>query len=246
MPQKKIQFDILTLFPEFFESPLSTSLISKALKKGIIGINFHDIRRYGVGKRRQVDDRPFGGGPGMVLKPDVLKRSLQSVISVAPKHPEGYKPYIVSLDPAGKVYNQEKAQKLSKKGWLIFICGHYEGVDERFKELFVDEEISIGDYILGGGETAALVLIDSISRLIPGFLGEKQSLVNESFSRAKVNQKKVKLLDYPVYTRPEEFAGKKVPGILLSGDHAKINKWRLNQQIEKTKRKRPDLLKAKI
>ncbi|OGY26819.1 MAG: hypothetical protein A2Z42_03300, partial [Candidatus Woykebacteria bacterium RBG_19FT_COMBO_43_10] len=179
-------------------------------------------------------------------KPDVLKRSLQSVISVAPKHPEGYKPYIVSLDPAGKVYNQEKAQKLSKKGWLIFICGHYEGVDERFKELFVDEEISIGDYILGGGETAALVLIDSISRLIPGFLGEKQSLVNESFSRAKVNQKKVKLLDYPVYTRPEEFAGKKVPGILLSGDHAKINKWRLNQQIEKTKRKRPDLLKAKI
>ena len=246
MPQKKIQFDILTLFPEFFESPLSTSLISKALKKGVIGINFHDIRQYGVGKRKQVDDRPFGGGPGMVLKPDVLERSLQSVISVAPKHPEGYKPYIVLLDPAGKLYNQEKVQKLSKKGWLIFICGHYEGVDERFKDLFVDEEISIGDYILGGGETAALVLIDSISRLIPGFLGEKQSLVNESFSSAKVNQKKVKLLDYPVYTRPEEFAGKKVPGILLSGDHAKINKWRLNEQIEKTKMKRPDLLKAKI
>ena len=245
MPQKKIQFDILTLFPEFFESPLSTSLISKALKKGVIGINFHDIRQYGVGKRREVDDRPFGGGPGMILKPDVLERSLQSVISATPKHSEGYKPYIVLLDPAGKVYNQEKAQKLSKKKWLVFICGHYEGVDERFKDLFVDEEISIGDYILGGGETAALVLIDSISRLIPGFLGEKQSLVNESFSSAKVNQKKVKLLDYPVYTRPEEFAGKKVPGILLSGDHAKINKWRLDEQIEKTKRKRPDLLKAK-
>src|SRR3990167_2098267 len=246
MPQKKIQFDILTLFPEFSESPLSTSLISKALKRGVIGINFHDIRPYGVGKRRQVDDRPFGGGPGMILKPDVLGGSLQSVISATPKHPEGYKPYIVLLDPAGKVYNQEKAQKLSKKGWLIFICGHYEGVDERFKDLFVDEEISIGDYILGGGETAALVLIDSISRLIPGFLGEKQSLVNESFSSVTVNQKKVKLLDYPVYTRPEEFAGKKVPRILLSGDHAKIRKWRLDKQIDKTKRKRPDLLEAKI
>ncbi len=245
MAQKKIQFDILTLFPKFFKSPLSTSLISKALKKGVIGINLHNIREHGVGKRRQVDDRPFGGGPGMVLKPDVLERSLQSVTSATPKHPEGYKPYIVLLDPTGKVYNQEKAQKLSKKRWLIFICGHYEGVDERFKELFIDEEISIGDYILGGGEPAALVLIDSISRLIPGFLGEKQSLDTESFSSAGVNGQKVKLLDYPVYTRPEEFAGKKVPQVLLSGDHAKISKWRLNKQIEETKRKRPDLLKAK-
>lgn len=243
MPQKKMLFDILTLFPEFFKSPLSTSLISKALKKGVIDINLHDIRQYGVGKRRQVDDRPFGGGPGMILKPDVLERSLQNVISAAPKRPEGYKPYVVLLDPAGKVYNQEKAQKLSKKGWLIFICGHYEGVDERFKELFVDEEISIGDYIVGGGETATLVLIDSISRLVPGFLGKKGSLDTESFSSAKVNGQKVKLLDYPVYTRPEEFAGKKVPRILLSGDHAKISNWRLDKQIAKTRKKRPDLLK---
>ena len=238
-----MRFDLITLFPELFAPFLSVGVTRRAYESGQVDVHLWNPRDFAEGNYRRVDDRPFGGGPGMVLKPDVLERSLTSVILAAPEHLESPKPYVVLLDPTGKVFDQEKAQKLSKKKWLVLICGHYEGVDERFKELFVDEEISIGDYVLGGGETAALVLIDTISRLIPGFLGEKQSLDTESFSSVQVNRKRVKLLDYPVYTRPEEFAGKKVPMILLSGDHAKISNWRLSRQIEKTKRKRPDLLK---
>lgn len=244
MPDPKIRFDILSLFPEFFKSPLSSSLISKAIKKGLIEVKTHDIRDFGTGKHKQVDDRPFGGGPGMVLKADVLANSLQDTIATGKKTRKGAKPHVILLDPTGKQYNQKKVRKLSKMGWVILICGHYEGVDERFKELFVGEEISIGDYIVSGGETASLVLIDSIARLIPGFLGKEESTVRESFSTTKVGVRDVKLLDYPDYTRPKEFAGKKIPEVLLSGDHVKIRNWRLKKQIEKTKSRRPDLLKT--
>jgi len=235
-----MRIDILTLFPGFFKSPFATSLISKAIAKKILGIRIHDIRKAGVGTHRQVDDRPFGGGPGMVLKPDVLAASLKNA---AEDKTAKDTPYVILLDPAGTPFNQEVAKKLSQRKRLVLICGHYEGVDERFKEFFVDEEISIGDYILSGGETAALVVVDAISRLIPGFLGKEESAVFESFSKHKVSGKEICLLDYPVYTRPEIFAGKKVPKTLLSGNHAAIEKWRLTAAIEKTKNKRPDLLR---
>ncbi|HEX7456049.1 MAG TPA: tRNA (guanosine(37)-N1)-methyltransferase TrmD, partial [Candidatus Nanoarchaeia archaeon] len=198
-----IQFDILTLFPDFFKTPLSSSLTAKAISKEILAVEVHDIRKFGKGKRRQVDDRPFGGGPGMVLKPDCLADSLKQVAAQGQKKLKEAKPHVIFLDPGGRAFNQERAQGLARKRWIILICGHYEGVDERFKELFVDEEISIGDYILSGGETAALVLVDTIARLIPGFLGKSDSAVFESFSKAKLDGKKVLLLDYPVYTRPE-------------------------------------------
>ena len=173
----------------------------------------------------------------MVLKPDVLASCLRAVLKKG-----ATKPYVIVLDPAGTKYNQEKAEELSKKRRLVLICGRYEGIDERFKKLYADEEISIGDYVLSGGETAALVLIDTISRQIPGFLGKDESSVSESFSKIDIGERKVPLLDYPTYTRPENFENKKVPRVLLSGNHGKIAKWRTEKSIEKTKKKRPDLL----
>ena len=238
-----MRIDILTLFPDFFKGPLSTSLIAKAVNKEILNIEIHNIREAGTGKHKQVDDRPFGGGPGMVLKPDVLAAALKNVVrKEGGKNAAEKEPYVILLDPAGTLFNQEAARALSQKRWLVLICGHYEGVDERFKELFVDLEISIGDYILGGGEPAALVVIDAISRLVPGFLGKEESAIFESFSKVKLAEKEVLLLDYPVYTRPESLSGRKVPKVLLSGNHEEIKKWRLAASIEKTKKRRPDLL----
>ena len=242
MPKDPILFDILTLFPNFFSGPLSTSLTNKGIHANLIKVGVHDIRDFGSGKHRQVDDRPFGGGPGMVLKPDVLAKSLKNLVDKRSKLVKS-KPHVVLLDAAGSLLKQEKAQSLAKKSWVILICGHYEGVDERFKNAFVDEEISIGDYILTGGEPAALVVLDSVSRLIPGFLGKKESVTSESFAKVRVENKELKLLDYPVYTRPDIFAGRKVPEVLLSGNHQKIGKWRLEKSLEKTKKKRPDLLR---
>jgi tRNA (guanine37-N1)-methyltransferase len=242
MAKVSLHFDILTLFPDFFNSLPSYSLICKTLKSGLVEMEVHDIRDFGKGAHRQVDDRPFGGGPGMVLKADVLHDCLKNTINLGYKKRRGRKPHIVLLDPAGETFKQEKAVQLSKKDWLILICGHYEGIDERFKK-FVAEEISIGDYVLGGGETAALVIVDAVSRLVPGFLGKKESAISESFSKVPIKCGQTQLLDYPAYTRPESFLGKKVPKILLSGDHQKISKWRTVKRIEKTREKRPDLLK---
>lgn len=238
-----MRIDILTLFPDFFSSPLSTSLLSKAIKKKIVGIYLHNIRDFGTGKHKSVDDRPFGGGPGMVLKVDVLSKALESTIEKSRKAGCDKKPWIVLLDPAGERLTQEKAKKLSKKGWIILICGHYEGVDERFKELYLDQEISIGDYVLNGGEAAAFVLIEAVSRLLPGFLNKRESVQTESFSKEKIAGKEITLLDYPCYTRPERFKGKGVPKILISGNHEKIRKWRMEQALKKTKKQRPDLLR---
>ena len=199
------------------------------------------MRKSGKGVHKQVDDRPFGGGPGMVLKPDVLLDSLRKAISLGKKELKSTKPHIILLDPTGNIFKQEKAFQLSKKGWIILICGHYEGVDERFKQ-FVSEEVSIGDYVLGGGETAALVLIDAISRMVPGFLGKDESATSESFTRPSNKGESPLLLDYPAYTRPENFLGTNVPQVLLSGNHKEITKWRANKRTEKTIKKRPDLL----
>lgn len=236
---KKISFDIITLFPNFFKSPFETSLQRKAIQKGILDIRIHDLREFGVGKHKQTDDRPFGGGPGMVLKTDVLAQALNKVLS-GTRHSK--RPYVILLDAAGNKLGQKKVEGLVKKESIVLICGHYEGVDERFKKLYVDEEISIGDYILSGGEAASLVTIDAISRLVPGFLGSSDSATTESFSKTFVEGKPLRLLDYPVYTKPTEFKGEKVPAILLSGNHKEISKWREQKSIEKTTKRRPDLL----
>lgn len=239
MVKEKIRFDILTIFPDFFKNPLKSSLLGKAINTNLIAVNIYNIRDFGVGKHKKVDDRPFGGGPGMVLKPDVLANSLNFML----KSVETKRSYIVMLDPTGTPLNQEKLQQLAKKRRVTLVCGHYEGVDQRFKEKYVDEEISIGDYILSGGEPAALVLIDGVSRLIPGFLNKKESTQEESFREVEIKGKKLKLLDHPVYTRPEIFEGERVPKTLLKGNHSKIKEWRLEQSLKRTRSKRPDLNK---
>ena len=220
-----MKFDVLTLFPEMFKS-LEKSIIGKAREKGLIEINLINIRDFSKDKHKKVDDTPYGGGAGMVMKPDVVYDAYASVKEENAK--------VIYLSPQGKVLNQQKVKELSKENHLILLCGHYEGIDQRVLEEIVDEEISIGDYVLTGGELPAMVLIDSVSRYVEGVLSE-DSTKEESFSS--------NLLEYPQYTRPEEFRGKKVPEVLLSGHHENIKKWREQKSLEVTKIKRPDLLK---
>lgn len=223
---------VLTLFPQLFGSFLETSILDRAKEKKLIKYNLVDIRKFGDGKHQSVDDRPFGGGAGMILRADVLAKALKSV---AKKSSE--KNLVILTSPAGKTFKQEVAQRFSELDHLIIICGKYEGVDERFIKKYVDEEISIGDYILTGGEIPALALIEATVRLIPGVLKKNEAALNESFS-----EKLKGMLEYPQYTRPETFEKEKVPTILLSGNHAEIAKWQKQQSIEKTKSNRPDLL----
>ena len=223
-----MKFDVLTLFPEMFET-LKESIIGKALERKIIEINTINIRDFSKNKHKKVDDTPYGGGAGMVMMPDVVYDSYMSI-----QHKENAK--LIYLSPKGKVLNQQKVEELSKQEHLILLCGHYEGIDQRVLDEIVDEEISIGDYVLTGGELPAMVLIDSVSRYVEGVLN-KESVSEESFTNG--------LLEYPQYTRPEVFLNKKVPEILLSGHHENIKKWRREQSLEITKQKRPELLKKK-
>ena len=220
-----MKFDVLTLFPEMFEA-IKQSIIGKAIEKNIIDINLVNIRDFSKDKHNKVDDTPYGGGAGMVIRPDVVYDAYNSVKSEDAK--------VIYLSPQGKVLNQNKVKKLSKEKHLILLCGHYEGIDQRVIDEIVDEEISIGDYVLTGGELPSMVLIDSISRYVEGVLN-KESIIEESFSE--------NLLEYPQYTRPEIFLEKKVPEVLLSGHHENIRKWRKEKSLEITKLKRPDLLK---
>ena len=220
-----MKFDVLTLFPEMFKS-LDESIIGRAKEKGLIEINLINIRDFSKDKHKKVDDTPYGGGAGMVLMPDVVYDAYSSVKDENAK--------VIYLSPQGKVLNQDKVKELSKENHLILLCGHYEGIDQRVLDEIVDEEISIGDYVLTGGELPAMVLIDSVSRYVQGVLSE-DSTNEESFSS--------NLLEYPQYTRPEEFRGKKVPEVLISGHHENIRKWREEKSLEVTKKKRPDLLK---
>ena len=220
-----MKFDVLTLFPEMFKS-LDESIIGKAKEKNLIEINLINIRDFSKDKHKKVDDTPYGGGAGMVIMPDVVYDAYSSI-----NKKENAK--VIYLSPQGKVLNQNKVKELSKENHLILLCGHYEGIDQRVLDEIVDEEISIGDYVLTGGELPAMVLIDSVSRYIEGVLNE-ESIKEESFSN--------KLLEYPQYTRPEEFRGIKVPGVLISGHHENIKKWRNEKSLEITKQKRPDLL----
>ena len=220
-----MKFDVLTLFPEMFDI-LKQSIIGKAQEKELIDINLVNIRDFSTDKHKKVDDTPYGGGAGMVMMPDVVDRAYQSVKTENAK--------VIYMSPQGKTLNQKKVEDLAKQEHLIILCGHYEGIDQRVLDKIVDEEISIGDYVLTGGEIPAMVLIDSVSRYIEGVLKE-DSIKEESFSNG--------LLEYPQYTRPEIFEGERVPEILLSGHHEKINEWRKQKSLEITKQKRPDLLK---
>ena len=219
-----MKFDVLTLFPEMF-TPLQESIIGRAREKELIEINLINIRDFSKKKKKKVDDTPYGGGAGMVMKPDVVYDAYASV--------KDEKAKVIYLSPQGKVLNQEKVKELSKEQHLILLCGHYEGIDQRVLDEIVDEEISIGDYVLTGGELPAMVLIDSVSRYVEGVLND-ESTAEESFAS--------NLLEYPQYTRPEEFHGNKVPEVLISGHHENIKKWREEKSLEVTKRKRPDLL----
>ena len=220
-----MKFDVLTLFPEMFEI-LNQSIIGKAIEKELIDINLINIRDFSKDKHKKVDDTPYGGGAGMVMKPDVVYDAYQSIKDRNAK--------VIYMSPQGKPLNQKKVEELSKENHLIILCGHYEGIDQRVLDKIVDEEISIGDYVLTGGEIPAMVLIDSVSRYVEGVLKE-DSIKEESFSNG--------LLEYPQYTRPEVFEGMKVPEVLLSGHHENIEKWRKEKSLEITKKKRPELLK---
>jgi tRNA (guanine37-N1)-methyltransferase len=237
-----MRIDIITIFPKMFEPVLNESIIKRAQKKGKVRIYIHDLRDYSPDKHRKVDDRPFGGGSGMVMRPESIFKAVEKIKSQS--HPslslrtsKVTKSQVILLSPQGKRLTQRIAKGLSKYKHLILICGHYEGVDERVRERLVDEEISIGDYVLTGGELPAMVLVDSVVRLLPGVLGDKNSLNFESFED--------NLLEYPHYTRPAQFRGMCVPEILLSGDHKKIEAWRKQEAIKRTRQRRPDLLRYK-
>ena len=228
-----MRFDILTLFPNMFSSPLQESILGKALEKGLIQIRTINIRDFALDKHQVVDDTPYGGGQGMVMKVEPIARAIEWVKSQNPSA------WTIYLTPQGKQFNQEIALALSSKSHLILLCGRYEGIDERARELFIDEEISIGDYVLTGGELAAMVLIDAVSRLLPGVLGSDRSAEEDSFFNS--------LLEYPQYTRPFNFRGSSVPEVLLSGNHSAISLWRRREALKRTLVRRPDLLaKAKL
>lgn len=235
-----MQIEIITIFPEMFNSFLNTSLIARAISKKIIKINIHDLRLFTTDNHRTVDGKPYGGGPGMVLRVDIVAKALNEVIinsNISRK-----KTKIILLTPQGKGFDQTLSRSLATNSRLIFICGHFEGFDERIRDL-VDLEISIGDYILTGGEIPAMVLTDSIVRNIKGFLGKENSIEEESFSyKPDIVSQKSAILEYPQYTRPEKFKNKKVPEVLLSGNHLKIQNWRQENALIKTNKNRPDLL----
>ena len=221
-----MRVDILTIFPEIFEGPLRTSLLGRAIQESLVDVRVTDIRDHAHDRHHQVDDEPFGGGPGMVMKPEPIFSAVESLGSGGKR--------VILLSPAGRRLDQALVRELAAEAWLVLLCGRYEGVDERVVEGLPAEEISIGDYVLSGGEVPALVLLEAVTRLVPGVVGRGESLARESFEDGT--------LDHPHYTRPREFRGQEVPEVLLSGDHRRIEEWRRATALEKTKRNRPDLL----
>lgn len=229
-----LTLDILTLFPEMFQGPFAASILKKAQENGHVKINLHQLRDWAVDDYGTVDERPYGGGKGMVLRPEPIFNAIANL-----KKQDSTEAKTILLTPQGEVFNQEIAGELAQTERLILICGHYEGVDERVREHLVDREISIGDYVLSGGEIPAMVLTDAVVRLVPGVL-ETEATANESFSPGNKGR-----IEYPQYTRPEEFQGWKVPKVLLSGDHLEIKKWRARQAVSRTASRRPELLGPK-
>jgi len=230
-----VRIDIITIFPDFFREAFEYGIIRRARIAGLVEIKAHDLRAWTNDKHHVVDDRPFGGGDGMVLKPEPIFAAVEGLTGTSTKQDYDARTRVVLLSPQGKVLTQALAEDFAKDAnHLLLICGRYEGVDERVAEALVTDEISIGDYVLSGGEPAAIVLTDAVTRLLPGALGSETSALNESFAE--------RLLDCPHYTRPPEFRGMRVPDVLLGGNHAEIARWRREAAIEKTKRNRPDLL----
>lgn len=223
-----MRIDVISAVPKLLESPFNESIVKRAQAAGVVSIHVHDLRPYGIGKYRQIDDEPFGGGAGMVLKPEPVFAIVEEL-----KREREYDE-VIFLSPDGKTFDQPMANELSLKQNLIFICGHYKGVDERIREALVTREISLGDFVLTGGELPAAVVVDAIVRLLPGAIHDTESALLDSFQTG--------LLEGPIYTRPAEFQGMKVPDILLSGDHKKVAEWKLEQSIERTRERRPDLL----
>lgn len=226
-----MRFDVLTLFPEMFHGFLSHSIMGKAMEKGLIKANLINFREFSDSKHYTVDDTPYGGGGGMVLRPQPIFDALDHLLADLPERPP-----IIMMTPQGKPFSQRMAEELAMHPHLVLLCGHYEGFDERIREHLVTHEVSMGDYVLTGGELPAMIMMDSVSRLLPEVLGNPMSHVDDSFSTG--------LLEYPHYTKPADFRGMKVPEILLSGHHAKIDKWRREQAILRTWKRRPDLLEA--
>lgn len=224
-----MKIDVLTLFPAMFDGVFNSSILGKAREKGLVELNTVNFRDFSNNKHNTVDDYPYGGGGGMVLKPEPIFAAVESLTEQLSS-----KPRVILMCPQGESFTQKKAEELAREDHLIFVCGHYEGYDERIREHLITDELSIGDYVLTGGELPAMVIIDSVARLLPGVLGNESSAVTDSFSTG--------LLEYPHYTRPVQFRGWEVPDILLSGHHANIEKWRKRMAIERTWRKRPDLL----
>src|SRR5881398_1451923 len=225
-PTTVMKIDVLTLFPEMFAGPLDESIVKRARTAGLLDLSIHNLRDYTHDRHRTVDDKPFGGGPGMLLKPEPI---FEAVEQIARDHTR-----VLLLTPAGRPFSQAVARELAGQPHLLLICGSYEGFDERVREALADDELSIGDYVLTNGALPAMVVIDAVTRLLPGALGDDESLLDESFSHG--------MLEYPQYTRPAEFRGMKVPEVLLSGNHAEIENWRLEQARKRTKERRRDLL----
>jgi tRNA (guanine37-N1)-methyltransferase len=234
-----LRFDIITIFPEFFRETIDCGIVRRARSAGLVQITAHDLRQWTTDKHHIVDDRPFGGGDGMVLKPEPIFAAVEALTGASRRAELPPSTRVVLLSAQGEVFSQRVVQEFAQEfstsdSRIVLLCGRYEGVDERVSEALVTDEISIGDYVLSGGEPAAMVVIDAVVRLLPGALGSETSAVFESFSEG--------LLDFPQYTRPPEFRGMKVPEVLLSGNHAEIARWRKQAALEKTQRKRPDLL----
>jgi tRNA (guanine37-N1)-methyltransferase len=230
---RRLNFEVLTLFPGIIAGPLNESILKRGREKGLLDVTVRNIRDYANNKHKTADDSPYGGGAGMVLKPEPIFKAFEAMRADNP----GDELITILLSPQGRVFDQHKAEQLSEeKRRIVLLCGHYEAVDERVRETLVDEELSIGDYVLTGGELAALVVIDAAARLLPGVLGDEESAYRDSFGDG--------LLDHPHYTRPAEFRGRKVPEVLLSGNHAEIAKWRRREALKATLMKRPELLAA--
>jgi tRNA (guanine37-N1)-methyltransferase len=225
-----MKFDIVTIFPRMVEAGLAEGVVSRGIERGLLDVRVHDLREHTSDRHRTVDDVPYGGGPGMVMKPEPLSKAVTAI-----RRDRGEPSAVVLLTPQGRAFTQVEAERLSQLPHLVLLCGRYEGMDERVRELVASEELSIGDYVLSGGELAALVIVDAVSRLVPGVVGDALSVEGDSFTRG--------LLDYPHYTRPAEFEGRQVPEVLLSGHHAEVRRWRKREALRRTLERRPELLK---
>jgi tRNA (guanine37-N1)-methyltransferase len=225
----RLKFDIVTIFPRMVEGPLAEGIVGRAIGRGLLDVKVHDLRVYTTDKHRVVDDMPFGGGPGMVLKPEPLFRAVEQIAAE-----RGVPGAVIVTSPDGERFTHRHAERLAGLGHIVILCGRYEGVDERVREHLATEAISIGDYVLSGGELPALVMVDAVARLVPGVVGDEESVARDSFARG--------LLDFPQYTRPAEFRGMAVPPVLLSGHHAEIERWRRREVLARTLERRPDLL----